>query len=371
MKRFGEKFKEHPIDLTIRLAVLALIILYTFQILGPFIQILVWSLIISIAIFPVQKKLTELFNGKKKLAAGIITLGMLTLIILPITILAEELVINFSYIKTLLSTKAVDVPPPTLKIKEIALVGEIIYENWHEANENLEVFILHHSKELEKIGLFLFGSVAAAGKGLFLFIAAVIVSGVLLIYSVNGLNFANNLSKKLAGDKGHEFVQLAENTTRSVVSGVLGVAIIQSFLAGAGLIAVGIPFWGILVMISLFLTLIQVGVFPIVIPAVIYVFATQDTTTAIIFLIWNVIVLLSDNILKPLLLGRGAKVPTLVVFLGAIGGFIKSGFLGLFIGPVVLALSYQLLTIWLNSANETKDEENEDQSNIEATAGTK
>ncbi len=121
MKKIGEKFREHPIDITIRIAVLALIILYTFQILGPFIQILVWSLIISIAIFPFQKRLSELLNGRKKLAAGIITLGMLTLIILPITILAEELVINFSSIKELLSSKAVDVPPPSLKIKEISL----------------------------------------------------------------------------------------------------------------------------------------------------------------------------------------------------------------------------------------------------------
>ena len=369
MKKLGEKFKEHPIDLTIRIAVLALIIIYSFQILGPFIQILIWSLIISIAIFPLQKRLAELLNDRKKLAAAIITLGMLTLIILPITILAEELVINFSLIKDLLSSKNVDVPPPSLKIKEIALVGEIIYENWHEANENLEAFILDHSKELEKIGLFLFGSVAAAGKGLFLFIAAVVVSGVLLIYSASGLDFANGLSKKLAGDKGHQFVQLAENTTRSVVTGVLGVAIIQSFLAGIGLVAVGIPFWGILVMISLFLTLIQVGVFPIVIPAVIYVFATQDTTTAVLFLIWNILVLLSDNILKPLLLGRGSKVPALVVFLGAIGGFIKSGFLGLFLGPVVLALSYQLLTIWLSTSKEVLEEES--QSSLEATAETK
>lgn len=367
MKKFGETLKEHPIDLVIRIAVLSLIVIYTFQILGPFIQILVWSLIISIAIFPVQKRLTKLLNNRKKLAAGIITLGMLTLIILPITILAEELVVNFSSIKELLSSKAIDVPPPSLKVKDVALIGEILFENWHEANENLEVFIRHHSNELEKIGLFLFGSVAAAGKGLFLFITAVIVSGILLIYSVNGLNFANSLSKKLAGDKGYEFVQLAESTTRSVVSGVLGVAIIQSFLAGIGLVAVGIPFWGILVMICLFLTLIQVGVFPIVLPAVVYIFTTQDTTTAVIFLCWNILVLLSDNILKPLLLGRGAKVPTLVVFLGAIGGFIKSGFLGLFIGPVVLALSYQLLSIWLNRPSEGE----ENQSNLDATAETK
>ena len=364
MKKIVENIRNHPIDVTIRVSVLALIIYYSFEILGPFIQILIWSLIISIAIFPIQRKLSELLGNRKKISAALVTLAMLTLIILPITILAEELVRNFSTIKELLSSNTLDIPPPALKIKDISLVGDILYENWHEASENLEAFILHHSKELEKIGLFLFGSVAAAGKGLFLFIAAVIVSGVLLVYASNGLDFAKGLSNKLAGENGVELVQLAENTTRSVVSGVLGVAIIQSSLAGLGFVVVGIPFWGILVMLSLFLTLIQIGVFPIVIPAVIYVFVTQDTSTAVIFLIWNILVLISDNILKPLLLGRGTKVPALVVFLGAVGGFIHSGFLGLFIGPVVLSLSYQLLNIWmkktevLQSINSETDEAN-------------
>ena len=204
-------------------------------------------------------------------------------------------------------------------------------------------------------------------KNIYLFIAAIVVSGLLLIYSASGRVFATDISRKLAGDRGHALIQLAEKTTRSVVTGVLGIAIIQSFLAGAGFMIAGIPYWGILVMISLFLTLIQVGVFPVVIPAIIYMFATADTTAAVIFLIWNLLVLVSDNILKPILLGRGTKVPMLVVFLGAVGGFIQSGFLGLFIGPVVLAIFYELLNMWLKSDNHLTPEDyqsKEDESNL-------
>ncbi|MCT4624540.1 MAG: AI-2E family transporter [Schleiferiaceae bacterium] len=358
---------EHPIDVVIRISALVVIIAWSFQILKPFLSILVWSLIISIALFPVQKKLSELLNNRNKLAAMLITLGMLILIILPITILAEELIKNFSTITQTLSAQNIDVPPPSDRIKEIAIIGETVWENWHEANENLEEFILDHSKELEKIGLFLFGSVAVAGKGLFMFIAAVIVSGLLLIYSSRGRKFADGLSVKLAGKRGHEIVHLAETTTRSVVTGVLGVAIIQSSLAGIGFMLAEIPYWGILVMIVLFLALIQVGVFPVVVPAVIYMFATADTTTAVIFLIWNLLVLVSDNVLKPILLGRGTKVPTLIVFLGAIGGFIQSGFLGLFIGPVVLSIAHELLTKWLRTREQEVIDEQVQSSNSESS----
>jgi predicted PurR-regulated permease PerM len=140
---------------------------------------------------------------------------------------------------------------------------------------------------------------------------------------------------------------LAETTIRSVTRGVLGVAVIQSLLAGLGFAVVGLPGTGIWALPCLISATVQLGVGPIVIPAVIYVFATGSTLTAVLFLIWSVIVLLLDNILKPLLLGRGVDVPMLVIFLGSIGGMLMMGIVGLFIGAVVLALGYKLLQGWM------------------------
>jgi predicted PurR-regulated permease PerM len=139
-----------------------------------------------------------------------------------------------------------------------------------------------------------------------------------------------------------------------VVKGVLGVAVVQSAIAGVGLFAIGIPFAGLWCFVCLILAIMQVGVGPVLIPAIIYAYATHEVLPATLFLGCSVLALISDNILKPILLGRNAPVPLLVVFIGAIGGFIANGFLGLLLGPVILSLAYNLFNSWLNEESEPK-----------------
>ena len=156
------------------------------------------------------------------------------------------------------------------------------------------------------------------------------------------------IARRLAGDRGAEYAALGQATVPSVARGILGVALIQSLLAGLGFLAVGLPAAGLLAILCLLLAVVQIGPALVLIPAVIYVFTTAETLTAIVFLVWCVFVGLLDNVLKPILLGRGVKVPILVIFVGAIGGFLASGIIGLFTGSVVLALSYTLFKAWLN-----------------------
>jgi predicted PurR-regulated permease PerM len=156
------------------------------------------------------------------------------------------------------------------------------------------------------------------------------------------------LARRIAGNNGERFVTLAVATTRSVARGVLGVALIQAILAGIGFLAVGIPGAGLWAMIALLTCIVQIGPGPVVIPAAIYIFASADTTTAVLFAAWSVFVMLIDNFLKPILLGRGVDVPLIVVVLGAIGGLLTMGIIGLFIGAIVLVLGYTVLLIWLN-----------------------
>ncbi len=144
-----------------------------------------------------------------------------------------------------------------------------------------------------------------------------------------------------------EFVGVAEQTVRSVASGILGVALIQALLAGLGFLVAGVPAAGLLTLICLVFGVIQLGVVIVLIPVVIYLFSTADTVTAVGFLIWAALVAPVDNVLKPILLGRGVDVPMLVIFVGAIGGFLNAGIIGLFIGAVVLALGYKLFLAWL------------------------
>ncbi len=136
-----------------------------------------------------------------------------------------------------------------------------------------------------------------------------------------------------------------------MVKGVLGVAIIQSIIAGIGFYVAGVPFAGLWTVLCLVFAIVQVGIGPIAIPVAIYMFSVADTTTAVILAIWLGIALLSDNILKPILLGRNAPAPMMVIFIGSIGGFIYNGFLGLFLGAVILTLGYKLFIAWINTEN--------------------
>ena len=134
-----------------------------------------------------------------------------------------------------------------------------------------------------------------------------------------------------------------------MVKGILGVAIIQGFLAGAGFMVAGVPGAGVWAFLCVFLAIIQIGIAPVAIPVIIYMFYRADTLTAGLLMVWLILVMLSDNFLKPILLGRGAPVPMLVIFLGSIGGFISMGFIGLFIGAVVLSLGFKLFQAWLET----------------------
>jgi predicted PurR-regulated permease PerM len=155
------------------------------------------------------------------------------------------------------------------------------------------------------------------------------------------------IARRIAAERGTEFATLAGATVRSVAQGILGVALIQSFLAGLGFLVVGIPGAGLWALLGLFFCVVQVGLLPVALPALIYVFATAEPVTAVVFTIWTLAVSLIDNVLKPLLLGRGVRVPTVVIFLGAIGGFLTEGIIGLFVGAVVLVLGYRLFQAWL------------------------
>jgi predicted PurR-regulated permease PerM len=161
-------------------------------------------------------------------------------------------------------------------------------------------------------------------------------------------DLAGDLFVSLAGERGSDFADISTITIRNVVKGILGVAIIQGILAGIGFAIAGVPGAGVWAFLCLFLAIIQIGIAPVAIPVIIFMFYSASTLTAGLLMVWLIFVMLSDNFLKPILLGRGAPVPMLVIFLGSIGGFISMGFIGLFVGAVILSLSFKLFRAWLN-----------------------
>ncbi|MCX6268121.1 MAG: AI-2E family transporter [Bacteroidetes bacterium] len=212
------------------------------------------------------------------------------------------------------------------------------------------------------IGLTWFLSMLSnAGMGVLMFIVSVIISGVFLVFADSGANATREIAVRLMGERGIETVANAEVTVRNVARGILGVAFIQAFLAGLGFLVAGIPGAGLWALISFILAIVQIGVGPVVIGVLIYAFLKLSTLTAILLTVWCIPLLVIDNVLKPLLLGRGAPVPMLVIFLGAIGGFISFGIIGLFVGAVVLSLGYNLAILWLKGDHAVKMAANQDE----------
>jgi predicted PurR-regulated permease PerM len=223
-----------------------------------------------------------------------------------------------------------------------------IIEIWQLASENLHDFIMKYSDEVKQYGSLLLLLLAGVGKGIVYFIISIVISGFLLIYSETSILISKKIFQKLIGSKGDNFAETTVLTIRSVVKGVLGVAVIQATMAGIGFFVAGVPYAGLWTIVCLILAIVQVGVGPIAIPICIYMFSISSTGAAIMLAIWIGITLITDNILKPFLLGRNAPAPMLVIFLGSIGGFVYNGFIGLFLGAIVLTIGYKLFMMWLD-----------------------
>lgn len=335
-------------ETAIRLGVLAIVLIWCFQILQPFLIPLVWGIIIAVAIHPLYLMLANLLGGRRVIAATLLITVLLVLLMVPTVTLTKLLVQNAVTLAEQFRQGQFAIPPPPEVVRNWPLVGEPIAKIWDLASTNLAEALKLVQPQLKAIGAWLVNAAASAGLGLIMFFAAFVIAGVLLAHSASSHQLAHGISRRLVGERGDDFANLAEATIRSVARGILGVAVIQALLAGVGFIFAGVPGAGIWALLCLISAVVQIGVGPILIPAIIYVFATGDTFTAVIFLIWNALIMVLDNILKPLLLGRGVGVPMLVIFLGAIGGMLLSGIVGLFVGAIVLTVGYKLFQAWLN-----------------------
>jgi predicted PurR-regulated permease PerM len=334
---------------SLQLLALALLLFWCFHILQPFITPLVWGSVLAITLYPIHALLSRKLKGRNAWSAVIITLIMMLLIIGPAVWLLFATVDEFKELGNAYRSGNLHIPPPSAQVKGWPVIGSTVYDNWSKASQDLTALISEHSDEVKSFLLTLFGLLKNTAAGIVLFTLSIIISGVLLAYAKPAGNFAHSLFVQLAGKAGESMVESAELTVRNVAKGVLGVAVIQSILAGIGFVLAGIPFAGLWILVCLILSIVQIGILPVSIGVIIYIWSAADPVTATIFTIWMLLVGVSDNILKPILLGKGAPAPMLVVFLGAIGGFIYSGFIGLFTGAIVLTLGYKLMTSWLNA----------------------
>jgi predicted PurR-regulated permease PerM len=341
------------IDIAIRVGVIALLIALCFTILRPFISPVMWGIILAITLYPACIRLSSLLGGRIRLASAIITTIMLLGIILPSIQMVDSLVGGTKYINERLQRGEIKVPPPPDTIDGWPLLGKSLKDEWLEASENLKATLTRFQPQLKAMGLWLLKSAMGTALGLLQFALSIIIAGIFMANAEGSGKVARDLFVRLAGERGANFADVANKTVHNVVKGILGVAIIQSLLAGTGFFVAGVPAAGLWAFLCLFLAIIQIGIFPVVISVIIYMFSSADTITAGLLTGWLIIVSLLDNFLKPILMGRGAPVPMLVIFLGAIGGFISMGFIGLFVGAVILSIGFKLFRVWLEDISQS------------------
>jgi len=335
------------IDLILKVGTLFIVIFLCFKILKPFLGMLLWGLIIAIILFPIFMHLRNLLGKRNKLSSILLTVVVLSILILPSIWLVNQLVEGVKFLAENLQGGDLNIPPPTESVAQWPLIGEWLYDHWLQLSENMEESLRGFMPQILAWGEKTLGALANTGIGVLQFAASIIIAGIFLIFFEKGSESGRKIFQKVVGARGDEFLDISLLTIRNVATGVLGVAIIQTTLMGVGLILADIPLAAVWIVLILVMTIAQLPVLLFNIPLIIYLFAFMDPLPAVLWTLYFLIMGMIDNILKPLLMGKGASVPMLVIFLGALGGFMAFGFIGLFLGSIVLSLAYKLYLTWV------------------------
>ncbi len=335
------------INLIIRLFFLSLLFFSGFTLIRPFISVILWGGIIAIAWFPIFLWLKGVLGGKPKLASILLTIAGIAIILGPVSAIAAILAGNLRFLAEHLSDGGKLVPPPPANIADWPIVGEKLSSAWELASANLGEFSSRFKPQLEELGKTSLSLATNTSLTVLKFIASIVIAGVFTIKAEGITGGLKRLAEKLAPGRGTAFAALSASTVRNVSRGIIGVAVIQSLLIGIGLVLAGIPAAGVLTLLCLILGIIQIGPGIVVIGSLIFAWSTLSKTTALLLTLWMIPATLVDNFLKPLLMARGLPVPMIVIIIGVFGGVITYGIIGLFLGPVILSLCYELIKAWL------------------------
>jgi predicted PurR-regulated permease PerM len=336
------------IEVAIRLGALALLLYWSLLLVSPFISIVIWSAVLSVALYPAFEWISLRLSGRRRLAAALVTILSLLVIVGPASWLALGLVDSVRLIAERLDLANLTIPTPSSSVKEWPLIGEPIYQFWDLASTNLSAALAQILPQLKPLGSSLLRIGADTGLGIIMFLVSIIVAGFLFSPAPTIVEAVKKFARRLNPTRGEEFVDQAGATIRAVSRGVIGISVLQALLAGIGLMVAGIPQASLITFAVLVLGIIQIGPSIVIIPVIIWSWTFMDTKSALLFTAYMVPVNLLDNLLRPLVMGRGLKTPMLVILFGVIGGTLAYGITGLFLGPIILAVIWELFVSWID-----------------------
>ncbi len=337
---------EALVVLAIRIACLGLLGYWTLILINPFLTIMVWSIIIAVALYPIFNWISARLYGHRALAAVAVTACCLLVILGPATWLGLSLAESVQSLIARFADGSVAIPPPPETVRAWPLIGDKTYELWLLASVSLRDLLVEAAPQLKPLGGSLLSAAGSVGVNLLKFILAAAISGFLLVPGPSLVHSVKNVLCRIAAKRGEEFVDLAGATIRNVSRGIIGIAILQALLAGIGLLFAGVPAAGLFSFLVLLLGIIQIGPSVVLVPLIIWSWFAMDTTAAGLFTLYMVPVNLLDNILRPLVMAKGLSAPMPVILIGVVGGTLAHGMIGLFVGPIVLSIAWQLLVVW-------------------------
>lgn len=337
----------------IGLGLAAALFILCFQVFSPFIGILMWAIILAVTLYPAHQALARRMGERQGRSSTMIVLLGLLIIGAPLVILGTSLANHLSDGYHAFQNDTIQIRQPDPSVKEWPVVGERVFNAWSEASTDLPVYIKENKAGLQNLVKQVIAVSASTMSGIFMFLGAIIIAGIMMAYGQSGSAAMESIVSRFSSqEKGPKLLNLSTKTVRSVAAGVLGVAFIQALIMGGGFVFAGVPAAGILAVVVLMVGILQLPALLISIPVVAWLWGAGDGSSAH-NLIWTVYLIVggaADNFLKPLLLGRGVDAPMPVILLGAIGGMISAGIIGLFVGAVLLAVGYQLFMEWVDGS---------------------
>lgn len=322
----------------------------SFWILRPFLLSMIWAATIVVATWPLLQRLTAWLGGRRGLAVAAMTAALLLILLVPLALAIAAIVQNadrmIGWAKSL-GTFSIPAPPDWLA--RIPAVGSLLATRWQQmaaaGPEGISAHLAPYASTL--VGWFV-TQVGNVGIMTIEFLLTVIIAAILYATGESLGGWVDRFARRLDGTRGAGSVALAAQAVRAVALGVIVTALVQSFLGGIGLAVVGVPYPTVLATLMFILGVAQVGVGPVLIPAIIWMYWTGDSVWATVLLVWETPVFFLDSFLRPMLIRRrAADLPLVLIFVGVIGGLIGFGIIGLFVGPVVLAVGYTLLMAWV------------------------
>ena len=343
------------LDAMIGFGLILVMAFYCVRVFTPFSGIMIWALILAVALYPVHQKIAGRLGNRQGRTSILMALVAVLGVGIPLFFLATAFIGQASALQSAFQNNSVEVSPPAPSVEEWPVVGEKVYAVWSVAAESMSAFLKEYNSQIRDLSKWIFSAAASALGAVLQMLVSFIIAAVMMAYGASGAAVMSRISCRVFGrESGDKLRKLCVATIRSVSVGVLGVAFIQALLFGLGFIVGGIPAAGILALVALFLGIVQIPALIVGLPAIAYLWTLGDTSTVmnIILTVYFIAASLADNVLKPMLLGRGVEAPMPVILLGALGGMVASGFIGLFIGAVALAIGYVVFMSWVDEAND-------------------